>query len=180
MARLFSQIFNHYGKNLDAVNMATKSADRTLRFAGEVITSHVSPAVFVEQARQFGYPEIAAYLRKYEDFQADRDEETLVRHICEIAESIDLIEVGFEGVKDRRIVDQTILVPSRSRDDRLLLQMTCSPQDIITYPSWYYCCLPQLLRRFLAWTAFRDAKPLHEVEYNVGIAMEDYERIGLA
>lgn len=180
LRRIFSQIFNHYGKNLDAVNVAVKSGKRTLQFAHEVMTSHISGAVFAEHAKQFGYPEVAEYLRKYESFQFDYDEEKLIRHICEIADSVDLIEAGFEGLKDRKIVDETIFLPNRSHDDRLLLQMTCSPQNIITYPSWYFCCLPQLLRRFLGWTTFRDAKPLHEIEYTVGMSLEDYERVGLA
>jgi hypothetical protein len=46
--------------------------------------------------------------------------------------------------------------------------------------AWYVYCLPQILGKFLFWTAFREGKPLHELEYFVGFKIEDYDLIGMA
>src|SRR5262249_57905954 len=126
-----------------------------------------------------GYPEIAAYVRRFEGIEW-HEHEKLVREICQITPDYDLVYVGIEGNRNHRIFDAKIQLPVSSRDDRLMLQMTCSPQEIITYESWYFWCLPQILGHFLLRTAFGDIKPIHELDYSMGFSLSDYDRIGFA
>jgi len=179
LGRSLSSVFVEYGKNLDAVDVATTMAARTILLAQFVLASHINTAVFPMHAEQFGYHDIAAYIRRHESCQWHEDEEKLIRQVCEIAADQQLTEVGLEGLRDRKVIDHTVFVPVAGKDIPLL-QMTCPPQDIITRYAWYCFYLPQILRRSLAWTAFREGKPLYELGYAIGLSLEDYERIGLA
>jgi hypothetical protein len=176
--QLLTKIFSHYGKNMDAVRIATTSVVRSLSFAQYRMCTRIQSAVFAVYAEQFGHDNIAKYIQRFEGFKSYEEEE-LVREICQIAQGYDLADIGIEGVPDRRIIDSRLWLPV-SGDDRLILQMTCHPKDLITYESWYFICLPQMLGRHLSWTAFRDAKPLHELDYAMGFSIDDYRLIGFA
>ena len=179
LGHLMNQIFSHYGRNLDAVKVARKSVTRSLQFAQYEMCAHIRGAVFGIHAEQFGYADIAAYIRRFE--RVERHEgEKLTREICQITSGYDLAYAGIEGNRDRRVVDSKIYLPISSGDDRLILQVTCSPDEIIAHETWYGCCLPQILAHFLQWTAFRDGKPLQELEYTMGFSLDDYSRIGFA
>jgi hypothetical protein len=177
LGQLLTQIFSHYGKNMDAVRVATTSVVRSLNFAQYRMCARIRAAIFAVHAEQFGHDNIAKYIQRFEGFES-HEEEKLVREICQIAQSYDLADIGIEGAPDRRIIDSRLWLPV-SGDDRVIVQATCHPKDLITYESWYFICLPQLLGRHLYWTAFRDTKPLHELDYAMGFSLDDYRRIGL-
>jgi TIR domain len=179
VSELLNHIFNHYGKTMDAVKVAVKSTMRSLDFAQYEMCAHIHGAVFANYADQFGHPEIGAYVRRFEGIER-HEEEKLVHTICQIAPGYDLAYVGIEGNHSRRVRDAKIQLPVSSRDDHLMLQMTCSPQELITCESWYFCCLPQIVGHFLQWATFRDTKPIHELDYSMGFSLGDYDRIGLA
>lgn len=179
VGHLCNHIFNHYGKSMDAVKVAVKSAMRSLDFTQYEMCARINGAVFANYADQFGHPEIGAYVRRFEGIER-HEEEKLVHKVCQITPGYDLAYVGIEGNHSRRVRDAKIQLPVSSRDDRLMLQMTCSPQEIITHESWYFWCLPQILGHFLQWTTFRDTKPIHELDYSMGFSLDDYDRIGLA
>jgi len=183
LGQLLNQVFGHYGKNMDAVNLAVESVARSLDLAQSIMCSRISGAVFAIHAQQFEHSDIAAYVRRFEDIEGHDDytyEENLVRKVCQIRPDYHLAFVGIEGNRSRRVVDAKIHLPILSKDDCLRLQITCPPQEIIMYYSWYCWCLPQILGHFLQWTAFREAKPLHELDYSIGLSLDDYDRIGYA
>jgi TIR domain len=175
-----SYIFQHYGKNDDAVKIAKESTDKILEFANYTLWRFIHSAIFATDAEQFGCPQIAAFINKYAELYSS-DEEQIVREICSISASTDLIEIGLEGKETRsdRIWECSIFLPSTSETDRLMLQLTCKPSAIITDYAWFQYCVPQIAAKFLSWTAFREGKPIHELGYTVGICMDDYEKIGL-
>lgn len=178
IGQLLKEIFAHYGKNMDAVRSAAKSVVRSLSFAQSKMYARIQFAVFALHAEQFGYYDIAKYIRRFEGFRSHEDEK-LVREICQIEPVYDLEYVGIEGNPDRRIIDSRLLLPV-SDDDCLMLQVTCHPKELITYESWYFTCLPQMLGRHLHWTAFRETKPPHELDFAMGFSLDDYIRIGYA
>lgn len=178
IGQLLTEIFSHYGKNMDAVRSATRSVVRSLSFAQYRMCARIHAAVFAVHAEQFGYYDIAKYIQRFEGFRSHEDEK-LIREICQIAPGYDLADVGIEGDPDRRIIDSRLWLPV-SGGDRLMLQVKCHPKELITYESWYFTCLPQMLGRHLHWTAFCDTKPLHELDYAMGFSLDDYSRIGLA
>ena len=175
-------IFRHYGKNDDAVKMAKESTKKILEYANYKLWKFIKSAIFAGYAKQFSYPHIAAFIDKYEGLDSRRnngDEEKIVREIYSIPDSTDLSEVGLEGNRSKHIRDCSIFLPITSDTDRLMIQMTCKPREIITDYAWFQYCVPQIAADFLHWTAFREGKPAHELGYQVGICMDDYERVGL-
>jgi hypothetical protein len=178
IGQLLTQIFFHYGKNMDAVKVATKSVVRSLGFAQYIMCARIHGAVFAVNAEQFGYNGIARYIRRFEGIES-QDVDKLVREICQTLPGYDLAYVGIEGDPDRRVIDSKLRLPV-SGDDHLMLQVTCPPEELITYEKWYLTCLPQMVGRHLHWTAYRDSKPLHELEYSMGFSLVDYKRIGFA
>jgi hypothetical protein len=176
LGRLLNQVFDHYGKNMDAVKEAVSSVVRSLDFAQYEMCSRIRGAVLALHAEEFGHTDVAAYVRRFEGIE----EEKLVRKICQIVPNYDLAYVGIQGKRSGKILDAAIYLPITSPDDRLMLQMTSSPEEMITHHSWYCWCLPQILGHFLQWSAFRDTKPIHELDYAMGFSLEDYDRVGLA
>jgi hypothetical protein len=176
LGRSLSSLFDEYGKNLDAVGVASTMAVRTILLAQAVLASHIGAAVFATHAERFGHLDIASYMRRHEAFQGD--EEKLVRQVCEIPADQGLTKVGLEGLKSRKVRDHTVLATVAVKD-MPLPGKTCAPEKMITPYTWYCSYLPQILRWSLAWTAFREGKPLHELGYAIGLSLEDYERIGL-
>jgi hypothetical protein len=179
LGRSLSSVFLDFGKNLDGIGVATTAAMRTMQLAESALASHIDAAVFPMHAEQCGHLDIAAYMRRNEPFQRHEEEDKLVRQVCEISADQELTEVGLEGVKSRKIIDHTVLATVAAKD-MPLLQMTCAPEEVITPYAWYCSYLPQVLRRSLAWAAFREGKPLHELGYAIGLSLKDYERIGFA
>jgi hypothetical protein len=178
LTKLLTQMFLFYGKNMDAVRAAVKSVSRSLCFAQYEMCARIRGAVFAPHADQFGHHDIAQYLQRFECFKRNQAGD-LVREICHTSPGMNLADVAIEGDPERRIVDTRVLLPI-SGDDSLMLQVTCAPNSIITNESWYFTCLPQALGRHLQWTAFRETKPLHELDYSMGFSLEDYLRIGFA
>lgn len=176
IGQLLIQIFAHYGKNMDAVKVAAKSVGRSLKFAQYRMCTRIHGAVFAVHAEQFGYDGIARYIRRFEGIES-HDVDKLVREICQISPGYDLADVGIEGDAEQRVIDSRLSLPV-SGDDHLMLQVTCRPEELITYEAWYFTCLPQMVGRHLYWSAFRETKPLHELEYSMGFSLGDYKRIG--
>ncbi|MCP5364111.1 MAG: toll/interleukin-1 receptor domain-containing protein [Hyphomicrobiales bacterium] len=176
LSRAFSNLFSDYGKNLDAVNVAAQFAQRTMALAHSVMLSHIDGAVFSYYAGEFSHSDIAAYIRKYENSNLRFDEEELVRRVCDLRHEDDLIEVRLVGDETNKTIGQNLFARVSSKD-RYLLKMYCDPSNIFSRYFWYCACLPQIIARSLFWSAFRDGKPLHELEYNVGLSFADYERV---
>lgn len=58
IGQLITQIFSHYGKNMDAVKTATKSVVHSLSFAQYTMYARIHAAVFAIHAEQFGYDDM--------------------------------------------------------------------------------------------------------------------------
>ena len=179
LSGLIETILGHYGRNLDGVKESTIACTRALDFAQYVMCSRIGSAVFSVHATQFGHPDIAAYLDRFSSIKSD-EEEKLVRTICEFRADQYLAHVGMNGDRSSKIVDQRVYVPVENDTDKTMLQMTCTVDELIPSFHWYSACVPQILARSLQRTAFRDAKPLYELEYVVGLSPSDYRRIGFA
>ncbi len=113
-------------------------------------------------AEQLGYPDIAAFMRRYELFQRSHDEEQVIREVCEIPAHQELTKIGLAGLQRRMVMDQKVFAHVMA-SDKPLLRMFITPQDTVTRYEWYGCYVPQIIQRSLAWTAFREGKPLHEL-----------------
>lgn len=182
LGRLIEEVFARYGKNLDALQIAAVSAEKALWYANYRMSYRIDGAIFPHHAEQFGYPELARYLQRYQsykEYQGYDDEERVAREVCGAREGNPMPYVGLEGSVSRRVRDAKIFLP-KLYTDSLILQMTCPVEYLIPAYAWYVFCLPQILGDFLSWTAFREGRPLHELDYTVGIRMDDYERIGYA
>jgi hypothetical protein len=65
-------------------------------------------------------------------------------------------------------------------DDRRFVRVLCNLlQTLIDDYSWYIHYIPQILGKCLYWITFREGKPLHELDYKIGINMDDYKKMGL-
>ena len=182
LTRLLVELFAHYGRNLDGVKASAKACRLAMDFAQFIMYSRIRSAVFGSHAIQFGHPDVAAYVSRFSSIVGHgRQQEELVRTICEFREDRDLAYVDIVGNRERRIVDQKIYLPvGDSPADKDDLRMGYAAKDVIPSFYWYEVCAPQILGRFLQWTSFREGKPLHELEYNVGFSRDDYSRIGYA
>lgn len=178
IGKLITQIFTHYGRNMDAVKTATTSVVHSLSFAQYRMYVRIHAAVFAVHAEQFGYNEIAKYIQRFERFK-NYEEKKLVREILKITPNYDLANAEIAGRHDRRIIDSRLYLQVVDYD-HLSLQMTCPLNSLISYESWFFRCLPQVLGHHLHWTAFRETKPLHELDYAMGFSMDDYKLIRLA
>jgi hypothetical protein len=177
LGQVINAIFEHYGRTLDAVSVALEVAGRSLEYAQFGVFASIRSAVFSAYAEQFDYPDIAAFIRRFEEIETN-DEEKLARKICEFSSDDNLGLLELAGDKSRGIMHAKIYLPIR--DQYWTLMRTCSPDQVITYETWFYSCLPQILGHFLIWTAFRLGRPLHESKDKFGLSLDDYEYIGLA
>jgi hypothetical protein len=90
-----------------------------------------------------------------------------------------MIDVELVGDQQRRIADTRFLAPS-STIDLEILPLVPSPVTEIFDTTWYEVCVPQIIVRNLIWTVYALGKPLHELDYALGLAPTDYTRMGLA
>ena len=104
-----------------------------------------------------------------------------VRHTYSLSNNDALFEVEIRGDDSKRIYNSRFYLPASKvcKNDRIMLQYTCPLSIIVNYYAWYTNCLPQVSCRFLYWVTFREGKPIHELDYFVGIEQEDYEVAGL-
>jgi hypothetical protein len=175
LAQLASEVFTHFGKNLDALQVAMKSIDKTWQYSHYILSSHLDSTVFPVFADSFDFPEIASFMRRYEDYEVKK----LVQEICELKPGENMAYVGLVGSRQRKVIDGKLYLPRVSENDMMALQFGVKVTGMISYYTWYVYCLPQIIGKFLFWTAFREGKPLHELEYFVGFKIEDYGRIGM-
>ena len=70
-------------------------------------------------------------------------------------------------------------MPARSNDLTQEFLIGSRPDAVILSTDWYDCCLPQMVRRFLVQTVFREGRPLHEIPYDIAMDITSYQRIGL-
>lgn len=175
LAQLASEVFTHFGKNLDALEVAVESIDKTWQYSHYIMSSYLNSAVFPVFADEFEFPEIASFMRRYEDY----DVKKLVKEIFELKPGENMAYVGLVGSRRRKVIDGKLYLPRVSGTDTMALQLRCKVAGMISYYTWYVYCLPQIIGKFLFWTAFREGKPLHELEYFVGFKIEDYDLIGM-
>lgn len=180
LAQTTSDLFDHFGKNLDALSVALKSITNTWRICHFKLASHLSSAIFPLQAEKFGFADLAAFMRRHEEPIHSNDDEAVVHEILGVRAGEGFLRLGLQGLEDKRVWSTNILWPTPSETDRLMLQMTCDVSLFISHYQWYVEALPQIIGHTAFWTAFREGKPLHELDYQIGLKMEDYQHIGLA
>lgn len=178
LADALNSLFDHEGKDLDAVDMAVKLTERSLKFAQASLVKHLMGAVFSQTALLHGFPALAAYIARFETVT---DDKAVTRELCEIAPHYELARCDLKGDAQKHILDQKLLFPTvLDSTDALMLRTTCTPESLIERYTWYTTCLPQVLRRALHWTALREGKPLQELPYRIGWQGADYTLIGLS
>lgn len=130
-------------------------------------------------AEALGYHDIASYISRFKKYEGLY--EKLVIEICELNPQDQLDKIDIVSNKVSCTYDVKVYLPI-SKSDRSLLQphssQPCPPQHIIDDIEWYCTCIPQALGFFLQESAFRDAKPLHELTYSMSFSLEDYLPIG--
>ena len=90
LAQATSDLFAHFGKNLDAMSVALKSITNTWRMCHFTLASQLSPAIFPLQAEKSGFSDIAAFMRRDGEAIHKPDAEAVVREIF--------------GVKERKVL----------------------------------------------------------------------------
>jgi len=83
------------------------------------------------------------------------------------------------GNRERHIVDQKIYLPDGG-GMHLDLAAGGAAETVIPSYYWFMVCAPQILGNFLHRASFREGKPLHELEYDIGFSPDDYPRVGYA
>ncbi len=180
ITKLAIDIFNKYGKNMNAIDIAHKSINNTLKYCHFIMASRIKTAIFSYYATKFGYNDIAAYVDKYKDYTRGlgSSEEKLFRDIFEIHSESHIAYIGLEVRDDTEVRDVKIYLSDIDKIDSISLQVTCSIPSLISDYRWYTLCVPQILANTMTWLVFGEGKPLHESDYRIGIRMEDYKKMG--
>lgn len=172
-------LFVDQGKSLDTIRVALRCAENALTYAQMSMVSHLAAAVFAVKARKYGHNGLAAYIDRFEGSDL-LDDESIFRDICSVSSHYQMHLCDLVGDSNRQVINQKLLIPVGNTTDTHIIQMTCEPDAIIDSYSWYIWCLPQLIRRALHWTSFREGKPMHELGYKIGLRMSDYSKLGLS
>jgi Leucine-rich repeat (LRR) protein len=171
---------------------ALHSMQFTLEHAHYELASRLAYAISPEQAEKFGFPDIAAYMSKYQTYYPSGEhfmkEKALAKiylaRECErVGDRFYDVEITGSKSQNRLVPVQRFLLPHDVPVGRGELQMHLPVDAIIDRGSWYLCCLPQILIDTLLLATWRFGATVTEVEgqkYRVGLNMDDYESIGYA
>ncbi|ODS36219.1 hypothetical protein BEH94_05180 [Candidatus Altiarchaeales archaeon WOR_SM1_SCG] len=182
-----TEIFRHFGRNLDTLGIVSEFVKNMFHHAHYILSKYLESAIFPIYAEKFGHNDIANFMNRFmvldeeNEVNVIMDEKSCVRDMLPIGENESLFEIEIGANPNKKIKTSRFYLPRDkiSKNDIMMLQCRCHPSDIIDYYTWYVYCLPQVLSRFLFWTTFRDGKPIHELDYFVGIKMDDYDLVGL-
>lgn len=178
-------IFNHLGRSLDTLKDVIKFVENTFYLAHYELARYLNSSGFPYYAKELGYDDIANFISRFSDEEGTLGTQEgikkAVRHIYSLSNNDALFEVEIRGDDSKRIYNSRFYLPASKvcKNDRIMLQSTCPLSIIVDYYAWYTNCLPQVSCRFLYWVTFREGKPIHELDYFVGIEQEDYEVAGL-
>lgn len=175
----FAAVFEEFGRNLDAVDVAVELAERTIQLSQGLLCRRMAAAVFPSEAERAGYNDIASFMRRQLPLYEMGVDDKLIRHVLKFAADVDLVEIKLEGRPDRRVVNQRLSARRGSEMDYLVLQGTEDPARFFMPFTWYTECVPQIIWRTLGQTVFRDGKPMHELGYSIGLRIADYRLVGL-
>ncbi len=175
---LTSEIFENYGKNLEAVKTCTLAISRSIAIAQVTFYRKIRPAVLQDDAIKYGYGGIQNFLER-NSILLSLSEDKLIRKIGEVNPHERLVYAELVPRAKMNNIGSRFYITA-SDDDFQLLRMQSPPETIIFSYSWYTLCLPQLLDRHLHWTAFRKGRPLFELEYDAGFKLAAYAIVGLA
>ncbi len=169
-------IFKKFGKNLAALDFAVPGVANTIGFALYNLGRRLRSAIFSSFAEKFGEREIAVWISKIDQYASP---EEFVARLASSGSAEAMVDVELVGDKQRRVTDTRFQLPS-SEIDLQVLAFGASPATEIFDTTWYEVCVPQIIVRNLTWTVYGLGKPLHELDYTLGLTPEDYTRMGLA
>ncbi|NDJ59701.1 MAG: toll/interleukin-1 receptor domain-containing protein, partial [Chloroflexi bacterium] len=164
LAQLAEEVFAQHGKTLDALKIAATAMINTLRFAQFLLAQYLKSALFPSVADALGFPDLAAYVQRYESVT----EAEFMHQLYELNPSAALLEARLDVRAGSGILPiATLYLPdSAHRVQQMLHEQPAAPAAIITQYSWLTHSLPQILGRFLQWSVFRDGKPPYELDYH--------------
>lgn len=156
------------------------SISNVMKYAQYVLVEYLTNAISSEITEKLGFRDIANYIRSYEKYRHEYDmgdDRRFVRMLCNLG--TDIVVADLMGLETRKIKNARIYLPNLDHADKLTLRYHCSLQTLIDDYSWYIHYIPQILGKCLYWITFGEGKPLHELDYNIGINMNDYKKMGL-
>jgi hypothetical protein len=175
LSRLVKAVFDSFDQNMDRVDYAAASVSNTVRMAMRALALNLAPAVFPLFARQSGYENIARWVSEAEIHESEELRD-IVESIAGPGEKDFLTEVEAAGLPDKRVIGTRFYAPIR---DREILQFYTEPSTEIVGSTWYKLCIPQIIARELLEIVYHEGKPLHELDYTIGLDRGDYVRLGL-
>lgn len=169
----------------EIAGIAVMSAERIFEHARYRLTYFLISAFFPNSAEKFGFPDIAAYMRKYEEYCYESSPHIgEQRALAEIytgerykSKPDCFIGATLVGRDDRRVRNQRLYLSHSwgiSREDLLIFPKV---HQVIDRASWHVYYLPQILVSILASATFSDGEAIQELNYEPGLNMDDYKEI---
>jgi hypothetical protein len=101
---------------------------------------------------------------------AFKEEKFILYNIWKLKSSgEDLVEADLVGSEKCKVNRGRVYLAGIKAKDYQTLQYGRKVDFVIERYSWIAYCIPQLIGKALEWTTFREGKPLHELEYKLGL-----------
>jgi hypothetical protein len=182
LTQLTSNIFRI--RNLNSVYFAFHAINNTIKYCDFRMSSYLLDfPLFPFYAKKLGFHDIANYSTRYlEKFKwsylAEMETRDSLKKVL-----ADLFDCSIDDLEYVDIISQNPKIKYVNMhlpyiSDKLQAPYTLSLSEIITEDSWYRYCVPQIINKVLIETVAGEGKPLHELDYEVGLKIEDYDRIG--
>ena len=155
-----------------------KQVFRFLQLAHFRLAKRLIWSVFPGLAEELEFHDIAAYIRKYASI---KDRKEIITKVYESHPNKKLYDVELKGREDQNIRNTRFYLQDILEEDATHLRLRPHRvSEIISEYTWQKVCLPQIIARFLDEIVFGEGRPMHELEYTIGMNRSDYEYIGLA
>ena len=149
-----------------------------------MLTGYLAPMMSSSLAYEVGFGDIGKLLRDYEGFHSIflgmSNEERYARNFFNLGSHDKVILVDIIGEKNSNVKYSRCYLWNKDQYDNEEIRSKCHPSRIMGDYAWYVECVPQILARQLWFATFREGKSITELDYTIGISMNEYSSLGLA